>query len=138
MQHRKALTAGVDHVGLSVSDLERSRRFFVECLGWEVVGGKPEYPAVFVSDGSTRLTLWQVDTSGGYVSFDRRKNVGLHHIAFKVPDLAALQDIFLRVSTWPGVEVEFAPEPVQGGPRVHCMVREPGGARVEFVCNPVG
>jgi lactoylglutathione lyase len=137
VQQRKALTAGVDHVGLSVSDLERSCRFFVECLGWEVVGGKPDYPAMFVSDGSMRLTLWQVDTSGGYVSFDRRKNVGLHHIALKAPDLAALHDIFSRVSSWPGVKVEFAPEPALGGSRMHCMVREPGGVRVEFVCIAV-
>ena len=135
MQHRKARTVGIDHVGLSVGDLERSRRFFVECLGWEVVGAKPDYPAVFVSDGATRLTLWEVDKSGGYVLFDRRKNVGLHHIALKVADLDALQETFLRVSNWPGVEVEFAPESAPGGTRVHCMVREPGGARVEFVCS---
>jgi Lactoylglutathione lyase and related lyases len=138
MQHRQAKTAGVDHVGLSVSHLERSRRFFVECLGWEVVGGKPDYPAVFVSDGSTRLTLWEVDRSGGYVSFDRRKNVGLHHIALKAPDVTALQELFSHVSSWPGVEVEFAPEPALGGSRMHCMVREPGGVRVEFVCAAVG
>jgi lactoylglutathione lyase len=137
MQNPHTLTTGIDHVGLAVSDLENSTRFFVECLGWKVVGENPGYPAKFVSDGVSRLTLWQVDKSGGYVSFDRRKNVGLHHLALKVADLAALDDLYARVSAWPGVEVEFAPELVQKGPRVHCMVREPGGARLEFVCTPV-
>jgi lactoylglutathione lyase len=137
MQNQHALTTGIDHVGLAVSDLESSTRFFVECLGWKVVGENPGYPAKFVSDGVSRLTLWQVDKAGGYVGFDRRKNVGLHHLALKVVDRAALDDIYARVSAWPGVEVEFSPELVQQGPRVHCMVREPGGVRLEFVCTPV-
>jgi lactoylglutathione lyase len=137
MQNQAALTKGIDHLGLAVSDLEGSTRFFVECLGWKVVGEIASYPAKFVSDGTIRLTLWQVDTSGGYVSFDRRKNVGLHHLALKVADLPTLEALYARVSAWPGVEVEFAPEPAYKGPRTHCMVREPGGVRLEFVYTPV-
>lgn len=129
-------TLGVDHVGLTVSDLDRSRRFFVDCLGWQVVGENPAYPAVFVSDGTTRLTLWQADAE--HVGFDRHRNVGLHHLALKVADLDALRDLHARVSQWPDVVVEFAPELVGKGPRVHCMVREPGGVRIELVCTPSG
>ncbi|WP_426690039.1 VOC family protein [Rhodanobacter ginsengiterrae] len=129
-------TLGVDHVGLTVSDIERSRRFFVECLGWKVVGENPAYPAVFVSDGMTRVTLWQAD--GDHVAFDRRRNVGLHHLALKIGNLDVLLELHARVSAWPDVVVEFAPEPVGKGPRVHCMVREPGGVRIELVCTPSG
>jgi lactoylglutathione lyase len=136
MQAQNALTTGIDHLGLTVSDLELSRRFFVDCLGWKVIGEKPEYPAVFVADGHSRLTLWQVDDAGGSVPFDRRKNVGLHHVALRVADLATLDAIYARVSTWPGVVVEFGPEPNGSGPRIHCMVREPGGVRIEFVYTP--
>lgn len=136
MQEQIALTTGIDHIGLSVSDLEASSRFFVECLGWKVIGEKPSYPAVFVSDGTHRVTLWQIDKSNGFVDFDRRKNVGLHHLALKVADMATLGRLYSRVATWPGVVVEFAPETVGNGPRVHCMVREPGGARLEFVHTP--
>jgi hypothetical protein len=33
----------------------------------------------------------------------------------------------------PGVEIEFEPELVGAGPRVHMMCREPGGLRIEFL-----
>ena len=49
-------TRGLDHVGLSVRHLESSRHFFCNCLGWQVVGERPEYPAAFVSDGELIVT----------------------------------------------------------------------------------
>ena len=70
------------------------------------------------------------------VDFDRRKNIGLHHLALKMPDLASLHEVFARASQWPGVVVEFAPEPVGKTPKFHCMLREPGGVRLEFVWAP--
>jgi len=129
-------TRGVDHVGLSVKDLETTRRFFCDCLGWRVVGERPDYPAVFVSDGRLTLTLWQVETPDRAVAFDRRANVGLHHLALAVPDRAALDALHDRVAQWPGVVVEFAPEFSRGGPKVHFMMREPGGIRMEFAFAP--
>ena len=75
-------TCGVDHVGLSVRDLESSRRFFCDCLGWRVVGERPECPAAFVSDGQLIVTLWRVEAPDQAVAFDRRTNVGLHHLAW--------------------------------------------------------
>ncbi len=130
------LTLGVDHVGLTVSDLAATRDFFVECLGWEVVGEKSDYPAVFVSDGISRLTLWQVHDTTDCVAFDRRQNVGLHHLALKVANRAALDAVFEQVKDWPGVEIEFAPETSGGGPKFHTMIREPSGSRIEFSWDP--
>lgn len=130
------LTLGVDHVGLTVQKLDASVDFFLNCLGWTKVGGKPDYPAAFVSDGKSVLTLWQVEDPDDCVGFDRRKNLGLHHIALKVADEAALNSLFEGVSTWPGVTVEFAPEPSGAGPKIHTMIKEPGGLRVEFAYDP--
>lgn len=130
-----ALTSGIDHVGLTVRDLGQTRAFFEQCLGWKVVGERPEYPAAFVSDGHVMLTLWQVKTTDAIVDFDRKANIGLHHLALRVEGEAALNTLFERVSGWPGVKVEFAPEPLGKGPKRHTMIYEPGGIRLEFDCD---
>jgi catechol 2,3-dioxygenase-like lactoylglutathione lyase family enzyme len=125
-------TLGVHHVGLAVPDIEAAERFFVDALGWTRAGGAPSYPAVFVSDGATMLTLWRVDPQTA-VPFDRRRNIGLHHLALKVADHDALAVVFERVRSHPGVVVEFAPEPMrEGSPTRHFICAMPGGARIEF------
>ena len=133
MQDSAPLTIGVDHVGLAVKNLANAQRFFCECLGWKVVGENQGYPASFVSDGNGVVTLWQVEDPEKYVPFDRRRNVGLHHLALKVADRDALEALHARVAAWPDTVIEFAPERSGKGPKVHFM-REPGGTRVEFAC----
>jgi catechol 2,3-dioxygenase-like lactoylglutathione lyase family enzyme len=46
------LTIGFSHVGLSVSDLNASLKFF-EAIGYKKVGGVESYPSLFLSDGSS-------------------------------------------------------------------------------------
>jgi catechol 2,3-dioxygenase-like lactoylglutathione lyase family enzyme len=135
-EHAPPATCGVDHVGLSVRDLESTRRFFCDCLGWRVVGERPEYPAAFVSDGHLTVTLWRVETPDQAVAFDRRTNVGLHHLALTVADRAGLDALHKRLASWSGVVVEFAPELSGKGPKVHFIVREPSGIRIEFAFDP--
>jgi catechol 2,3-dioxygenase-like lactoylglutathione lyase family enzyme len=130
------LTSGIDHVGLTVRNLDGTRDFFVQCLGWQIVGERSEYPAVFVSDGALLVTLWQVKDESAPIAFDRRKNIGLHHLALRAADEAALATILERVSTWPGVTVEFVPELLGTGPKRHMMIYEPGGIRIEFDFDP--
>lgn len=92
------LTAGIDHVGLTVRNIETTRDFFVQCLGWQIVGEKPDYPAVFVSDGKLIITLWQVKEESAPVAFDRRKSIGLRHLALRAAHEAAFGELFERVS----------------------------------------
>lgn len=131
-----AETTGFDHVGLTVKDLDASRSFFVDCLGWNVVGGRPEYPAVYVSDGSAVLTLWRVEDPATCVELNRRTNVGLHHLALRVPSREVLESLHPRVATWPGVVMEFSPQLSGSGPKVHMMLQEPGGNRLEIAWDP--
>ncbi|UUX49144.1 VOC family protein [Nisaea acidiphila] len=126
-------TVGLNHLGLSVRDLDETTRFFVEVLGWEELARDESYPRNAVTDGNLRLTLWQVDHSNEVVDFDRRANIGLHHLAMEMPSEEALDTIAGRVRGWPGVVVEFMPEPLGGGPRKHMMFREPGGIRLELI-----
>ncbi|MBC8740357.1 glyoxalase [Paraburkholderia sp. UCT31] len=132
----ESLTCGIDHLGLTVQALDVTRDFFVNCLGWKEVGAKPAYPAVFVSDGHVLLTLWQQKDEPNKVEFDRKKNVGLHHLALRAASEEAFATIFERVAAWPGVKVEFAPEDLGSGPKQHTMVYEPGGIRLEFDLDP--
>lgn len=131
-----AATFGVDHVGLSVRDLASTRSFFCDCLGWQLVGERQDYPAAFVSDGHDLVTLWQVEAPDRAVAFDRRANVGLHHLAFAVADRSGLDALHARIAKWPGVVVEFAPELSGKGPKVHFIMREPSGVRLEFAFDP--
>jgi len=136
MSDQGPVTVGVDHVGLSVRHLDKTVEFFCHCLGWSVVGERPDYPAVFVSDQSIMLTLWQVASPEHAVAFDRRANVGLHHLALAVADRAALDFVHRKVAAWPGVVVEFPPELSGKGPKEHFIVREPSGVRIEFTFDP--
>lgn len=127
-------TLGLHHLGLAVSNLRASAAFFTNCLGWSVAREVPEYPAIFVTNGNAFITLWQTEDSPQ--QFDRRRNVGLHHFAIRVTSETALNEIFQRVSSYPGVVAEFSPEFLRGGPARHCMVFEPSGIRVEFIWAP--
>lgn len=127
------MTCGVHHVGLSVPDVEAAWHFFCDALEWKLLGKNEKYPAAYVTDGQTTLTLWQVNDPATAVPFDRRANVGLHHLALAVADEAALVSAFERVSRYPGVTIEFTPGPAYAGsPRNHFICAMPGGPRLEF------
>lgn len=125
------LTKGPHHVGLTVSNLEQSAAFFIEVLGWEEVNRNEEYPSIFVSDGQIMVTLWAVKDTPE-VPFNRRANVGLHHLALQVSSEEALNQIHQRL-TEKHMDIEFAPEFLGNGPAKHMMCSDPSGIRVEFI-----
>ena len=127
------LTLGAHHVGLTVPDLAQTRSFFIDTLGFSQLGEVPDYPAVFVSDGTTMITLWQAQDPQSATPFDRKNVIGLHHLAFKVADAAALATLGDKLAQTEGVEIEFAPEDLGAGPAQHMMCAIPGGIRVEFI-----
>ena len=133
----QALTQGAHHIGLTVPDLAETRTFFLDTLGFSQVGEVSDYPAVFLSDGTTMITLWQVEDPESALSFDRKNIIGLHHVALKVHDAEALNALHDKLATTDGVMVEFAPESLGGGPTQHMMCAIPGGIRMEFIA-PAG
>jgi len=126
------LTAGVSHIGLTVKDLAASTSFFIDTLGWRAAGGVPDYPANFVTDGAVFLTLWQATDPETATDFNRKTNVGLHHLALTVADIETLDELHEVFLVDPNVRIEFGPELSSGGPTVHMMVYEPSGSRIEF------
>ena len=127
---------GVDHVGLTVKDLDTTSRFFVEALGYKKVKENADYPSFFVTDGKVMVTLWQVKDPVQAMNFDRKNNIGLHHLAFKLNTFAELDAMHEKLKSWPDVKIEFAPEFVGAGPAKHFIFSEPGGVRLEFIVQP--
>ncbi len=128
-----ALTEGAHHIGLTVPNLNETRSFFVETLGFDQLGEVPDNPAVLLTDGTTMITLWQAENPDTAKKFDRKNVIGLHHFALKVKDADALDTLRDKLASSDGVEIEFAPEPLGDGPTKHMMITIPGGIRMEFI-----
>ena len=125
------ITKGVHHIGLTVDKLEESAAFFTSLLGWNEVKRNNEYPAIFVSDGTIMVTLWQNKVTPATL-FDKNQNIGLHHVAFMIGSETDLNDLHDRLGSH-NVKIEFAPELLRQGPAKHMMCYEPSGIRVEFI-----
>ena len=88
-------TLGLDHIILSVSDLERTRAFYAELLGFDLRAIRADYPNplfagayYFITGGVEIFFLRHPETAPGD-RFDEMR-IGLDHLAFKAPDEAAL------------------------------------------------
>ena len=133
MTTQTSVTRGAHHIGLTVPDLAETRQFFMETLGFEQVGDVPEYPAVFLKDTNTMITLWQAENPARAIPFDRKNVIGLHHLAMLVDNHAALEELHESLQQAAGVDIEFAPESLGDGGVRHMMTNIPGGIRVEFL-----
>ena len=125
-----SVTHGVQHIGLAVSKLEESAEFFTKILGWEEVKRREDYPAIFVRDNGLTITLWKTQTDEP-VKFDRKTNIGLHHLALRVENKGELFQL-LDVLKANQIEIEFEPTFIREGPSMHMMCYEPSGIRIEF------
>lgn len=127
-----AHTIGLNHLGLTVRDVDVTTVFFVDVLGWTETARDMSYPRTTVTDGAVRLTLWQVQVDDP-APFDRKGALGLHHLALEVADHATLNTLAITLAQTDGVVIEFMPEPMGAGPRQHMMFAEPGGLRIELL-----
>ncbi|WP_440073331.1 VOC family protein [Streptosporangium sp. OZ121] len=83
------MTFQTGHVGLNVSDLDRSRDFYVKIFGFEVLGESGEAGrryAFLGLDGTLVLTLWQ-QSEGRFAT----GLPGLHHLSFQAPDIETVR-----------------------------------------------
>src|SRR3954469_5879869 len=76
------------HLVLYVSDLERSRRFYGDVLGWTQIGGGAPmaFPAAAFSSGRTHHELLLIEVGPNATKIPEGRRVGMYHFGLKVGD----------------------------------------------------
>lgn len=124
-------TLRTGHIGLNVTDIERSLAFYRDVIGYGVISeGKEEGRrfAFLGEDGIPALTLWQ-QADGAYAA----SNAGLHHLAFEVD---TIEEVRAYESALRAYGVEFAYEGVvphgEGAASGGIFFHDPDGTRLEI------
>ena len=126
----------LDHVGIAVPSIDQAMPLFERLANAR--GREPEHVAsqgvrvAFVGTGSARLELIEpVSPQSTIARFLEKRGPGLHHIAYRVPDIrAALADFEAQ-----GVQlIDREPRPGAGGHMVAFLQpKTTGGVLVELV-----
>ena len=90
----------LNHAVLYVRDLDRTKRFYVDALGFRVVHEIPERAAFFQAPGSTNdhdLGTFAIGATAG-PSQAGRTTVGLYHLAWEIDTLAELERLAAHLS----------------------------------------
>jgi len=119
------------HLVLYVRDLERSRRFYGDVLGWrEVKGDMPvSFPAAAFSSGRTHHELLLIEVGPDATPIPGGRRVGLYHFGLKVGNSDdELRDALARL-TEAGVKVAGASDHTV----THSLyVEDPDGNEIEL------
>jgi len=120
----------LDHAALLVKDVERSRQFYCQVLGMEVI---PGLGAIWLAKGSAEIHLLgeseqgrAAQASGTYYDNDLADG-RTPHIAFEVEDLEGAQ----RYLKEHGVEIVCGPRP-RGNDGEQLYIRDPDGYVIEL------
>lgn len=138
----------VSHIGLCVSDLERSLRFYTEGLGFELAEGwdipskmaplaEVEPPMAcrsqMIVKGSARLELlgWTKPEVEG-AALERRNQIGFTHLSMFVDDIRSVADRLVELG---GTELTHTQLhiPMPSGSQDVLFLADPDGVRVELV-----
>jgi glyoxylase I family protein len=138
------------HYSHCVSDIERSRRFYTDALGFEVVAEFDfddaataqvmdlpgcRFKGIFMKRDGMRIELIGFTEPAPERTHRKRRanEVGHSHLSFYVTDLdASLVELAAK-----GVDVERHTRAVLAGGIECCVVRDPDGFPIELVQMPV-
>lgn len=82
----------LDHIGIAVSNLEETLKFYTDALGLEVQGTETveeqKVKVAFLPVGDTEVELLESTSPDGPIAkFIEKKGAGIQHIAFKVENI---------------------------------------------------
>ncbi|MFV0407917.1 MAG: VOC family protein [Propioniciclava sp.] len=149
---------GIDHIGITVPDLDQAERFFVEVLGAVPVytlGAKRSdtddwmatqmgvHPRTFISEirfyrlgNGSNIEVFAYDAADGQQPQPRNSDIGGHHLALYVEDMDA------AVAHLRAHDVDIMGEPVASGGasagQRWLYFRSPWGMQFELVSFPGG
>ncbi|MFE9425056.1 VOC family protein [Kitasatospora sp. NPDC006697] len=123
-----APTISTGHIGLNVTDLDRSRAFYQRVLGLEPVREDPEGRFAFLGrEGRPVLTLWR-QSAGRFAT----ATPGLHHLSFEVGSVEEVRAVERVLGE---LGAEFAHEGVvphgEGADSGGVFFADPDGIRLE-------
>jgi catechol 2,3-dioxygenase-like lactoylglutathione lyase family enzyme len=140
--------ASLNHVGVTVTDLEASRAFYVDVVGMELVSGGfrtggswfdtltensgAVIEAAMLSAGEMTLQLVQYHEAGNPEAATGHNRVGNLHLSFDVDDVEAK-----HAQLWERPELRataIVQLPIEGYKSFY--VRDPDGVPVEFIESP--
>jgi catechol 2,3-dioxygenase-like lactoylglutathione lyase family enzyme len=117
----KLQVTGINHVVLHVTDLERSKRFYIDVLGFEdrnISAGPPSMKASFLRCGAQGLDLFEV-------SGDAHGGQEMNHMALNV----AAEDLDQLVTRLGESGVDAS----ERTPRNSVFISDPDGHRLEML-----
>src|SRR5262245_11748131 len=123
----------VGHLVLRVKDVERSRRFFEEILGFPVVATNQRGMVFFSTDvkNNHHMLALMPAKEGVAVAMPTPDHVGMQHVSFELGSFAELQDAY-RVLKGNGVPIDHT---VYHGITKSVYFYDPDGNRLELYCN---
>ena len=72
------------HLVLYVRNLERSRHFYRDVLGWNEVAGMTGMPAAAFSSGRTHHELLLIEVGEDAAPIPQERRVGMYHFGLKI------------------------------------------------------
>ena len=125
----------VDHIGIAVADLEAGKRLYGEVFGLDLVF-EEEVPservrvAAFDGGGMKLELLASTDPDGPIGRFVAKRGEGIHHVCYRVDDVAA---VLARLRAEGLRTLDETPRPGAGGCQVAFIhPKSAGGVLVEI------
>lgn len=130
MEYEINSKVAIGHVHLTVSDLERAKRFYCDVLGFKVSATFGE-SAVFLSSGNYHHHIGLNTWAGEGATKPPKGHTGLYHFAILYPDRAELAKAFKAL--W---EANY---PIEGasdhGVSESIYLKDPDGNGIELYCD---